>query len=85
MGLCVDLHVLARCSCCGAVIVGGLGLRVPGLEPHLGVTTVGCNSLITGNVRDDAKYEGVLGLLFDFRVLSRAFKFNRVSQCNAKI
>ena len=40
---------------------------------HLGMTTVGCNSLITGNVRDDAKYKGVLGLLFDFRVLSRAF------------
>ena len=39
---------------------------------HLGVMTVGCNSLITGNVRDDAKYEGVFGLLFDFRVLSRA-------------
>ena len=25
--VCVDLHVLARCNCCGAVIVGeGLGL-----------------------------------------------------------
>ena len=31
-GTCVDLHVLARCSCCGAVIVRGLGLQFQDLN-----------------------------------------------------
>ena len=37
----VDLHVVARCSCCGAVIVGGLVLQLPRLEPRTSVKLLG--------------------------------------------
>ena len=45
--------------------VSGDSVTVNCNEGFGGPTTFGCNSLITGNVCDDAKYEGVLGLLFE--------------------
>ena len=35
------MECVGRCSCCGAVIVGGLGLQLPGFEPRTSVKLLG--------------------------------------------